>query len=512
MLLQKYLRDWEHAHGIYCGPGRGSVAGSFVAYVLGITEMDSIRFGLNFFRFMNPDRVTNADIDTDYGGEDRDKVKYFLLHDKMNLPQIQSAEIITFNTIALKGAIRDVCRALYKSPTGDKNAHVVIANQICEMVDSNEAKARKEYPEVFECVDIVNGVIVSIGSHPSGVLVSDHEIAEEIGLCSTSGSDYMISMLNMKELDALMYVKLDILGLDNMAVINDTCKLAGIDRANPDNTPLDDLEVWKSIRDDTTLIFQFESASAQAYLRRLFSDATLEIARRRNPNFSMIKWLSFGNGLIRPSCASFRDDVAKGIAVTNGMKELDDFLADTLGHIAMQEDIMQFLVRFCGYSQAESDSVRRLIAKKYGTESVLPEIKQRFIDYSMNTFHYPKELCEQVIEPFLQVILDASAYGFSWNHSDSYSCIGYICGYLRYNYPMEFVAAALNVFHDKEEKTASIIDYAIRHNIALSPAKFRKSRSGYMFDREARVIYKGLESVKYLNAACADFLYGLRDR
>lgn len=513
MLLQKYLRDWEHAHGIYCGPGRGSVAGSFVAYVLGITEMDSIRFGLNFFRFMNPDRVSNADIDTDYGGEDRDKVKYFLLHDKMNLPQIQSAEIITFNTNALKGSIRDVCRALYKPEGGakDDKSYLQIADEICAIVDSSEDKARKLYPEVFEYVDIVNGVIISIGSHPSGVLVSDREIAEEIGLCSTSGSDYMISQLNMKELDALMYVKLDILGLDNMAVINDTCKLAGIERATPDNTPLDDMNVWRSIRDDTTLIFQFESASAQAYLRRLFSDATLEIAKKRNPNFSMIKWLSFGNGLIRPSCASFRDDVAKGIAVTNGMKELDDFLADTLGHIAMQEDIMQFLVKFCGYSQAESDSVRRLIAKKYGTEAVLPEIKQRFMDYSMNTFHYPRELCEQVIEPFLQVILDASAYGFSWNHSDSYSCIGYICGYLRYYYPLEFVAAALNVFHDKEEKTAAIINYAIKNKIALSPAKFRKSRAGYMFDRDANVIYKGIESVKYLNAACSDFLYELRN-
>lgn len=931
MLLQKYLRDWEHENGIYCGPGRGSVSGSFVAYVLGITEMDSIRFGLNFFRFMNPDRVTNADIDTDYGGEDRDKVKYFLLHDKMNLPQIQSAEIITFNTIAAKGAVRDVCRALYKDTEKD---YLAIASYICEHIDTQEGKMRKEYPEVFEYVDIVSGVIVSIGSHPSGVLVSDREIAEDIGLCSTSGSDYMISMLNMKELDALMYVKLDILGLDNMAVINDTCKLAGIDRATPDNTPLDDMDVWRSIRDDTTLIFQFESASAQAYLRRLFSDATLEIARKRNPNFSMIKWLSFGNGLIRPSCASFRDDIAKGIAVTNGMKELDDFLADTLGHISMQEDIMQFLVKFCGYSPAESDNVRRCvdgdtlitmadsslkkikdlnpgekvatfdgefatisnvnhvfdngvascikintehqnelvctkdhkvltqdgwkkagdltiddyimvptklyntpdgrkpqkrlsatdtfliglligdgtlgsqdlvftnsdeqiiekykecvsnragvhgeckfniksvpgktvdqiysvrivtssyknsimrmlkirglnvksaekhipsdimsypvgeklsnfiaalfttdggycknvlaieystisyqlayelkslllkyniysyvmkkkvsgynyysyslrilgrksfeqfdkyiipyivgykkqlyretieasytnknsydylippvclkeifenslrsrtsirsistdeefsihrnlqttlsnvkaekavrhiyapktyrllmsdymprkvkeitevgdrhvydievedthnyianglivhncIAKKYGTESVLPEIRRRFIEYSMDTFHYPESLCEQVIEPFLQVILDASSYGFSWNHSDAYSCIGYICGYLRYHYPLEFVAAALNVFHDKEEKTAAIIDYAVRHNISLSPAKFGKSRSGYMIDKKNQVIYKGMESIKFLNTACSEFLYSLRDK
>lgn len=157
--------------------------------------------------FMNPDRVTNADIDTDYGGEDRDKVKYFLLHDHLNLPQIQSSGIITFNTIALKGAIRDVARALYKKDDDDKQ-YLEIASYICDNVDSNEKKMRKEYPELFDYVDIVNGVIVSVGSHPSGVLVTDREIAEEVGLCTTSGSDYPISMLNMKELDALMYVKL----------------------------------------------------------------------------------------------------------------------------------------------------------------------------------------------------------------------------------------------------------------------------------------------------------------
>ena len=112
MLLETYLREWERENGIQCGYGRGSVSGSLIAYALGITQMDSIKFNLNFFRFMNPGRVTNADIDTDYCSKDRDKIKYFLLHDKMNLPNIKTSEIITFNTIATKGAIKDVCRAL----------------------------------------------------------------------------------------------------------------------------------------------------------------------------------------------------------------------------------------------------------------------------------------------------------------------------------------------------------------------------------------------------------------
>lgn len=212
MLLQTYLREWERKHGIFCGYGRGSVSGSEVAYILGITQMDSKKFGLNFFRFMNPSRVTNADIDTDYSSKDRDIIKQFILRDHMDLPNIRASEIITFNTIALKGAIKDVGRALRMS--------IVETSAISEAVYLDENNKwviddafRKRYPELFKYVDIVNGTIVSIGSHPSGVLVSDLDIEEEVGMCSLATSDYPVSMLNMKELDALMYVKLDILGL-----------------------------------------------------------------------------------------------------------------------------------------------------------------------------------------------------------------------------------------------------------------------------------------------------------
>lgn len=507
MLLQTYLREWERKCGIQCGYGRGSVTGSMVAYLLGITDMDSLRFNLNFFRFMNPSRVTNADIDTDYGGKDRDRVKQFLLKDKMNLPNIQSAEIITFNTIALKGAIRDVGRALGLSPTE--------VSQICsqcghdEQGDNAPDFLRKKYKSLFEYVDIVSGTIMSIGTHPSGILISDLPIAQTVGLCSISTSDYPVAMINMKELDDLMYVKLDILGLDNIGVINDTCKTLGIERLTPDNTDLEDEDVWKSIRDDTTLIFQWESDSARIYLKKFLSDATIEKARARTENFSFLKWLSFGNGLIRPACASFRNSVANGEFYDNGFEELNKFLAMESGHIAMQETIMQFLVEFCGYSNAESDNVRRAIAKKKGTETLLPEIKSRFISYSSSKYGITKERCSEVIEPFIQVILDASSYAFSWNHSDSYSAIGYICGYLRYYYPLEFLTVALNIFGDNIEKTAAITNYATKIGIKVTLPRWGLSRSDYFFDSKDRVIAKGLSSIKYMSSIIADELYQL---
>lgn len=510
MLLQSYLREWEREHGIQCGYGRGSVSGSMIAYLLGITQMDSMRFDLNFFRFLNPSRVTNADIDTDYAGPDRDAVKQFLLRDKMNLENIRSAEIITFNTIATKGAVRDVCRALYKDRT-DIN-YLKLSADINREFEEDEASARERYKEVFEYVDIVSGTIVSVGTHPSGVLISDLPIEQTIGLCSVSTSDYPVSMINMKELDDLFYVKLDILGLDNLGVINETCKTLGIERLTPDNVDLDDENAWKSIRDDTTLIFQWESNSAQAYIRKFMSDKTLAIAKSRVPDFSMLKWLSFGNGLIRPACASFRDQVANGEFYDNGFDALNEMLAKEAGRIAMQETIMRFLVKFCGYSAAESDTVRRGIAKKKGTEELLPEIERRFIEYCTQNYGLTPEKCEEIIKPFLQVILDASAYAFSWNHSDPYSATGYICGYLRYYYPLEFLTAALNIFGDDFDKTNEIINYASKVGIVVTPPKWGLSMGNYFFNKERRVIAKGLTSIKYMSKNTAPVLYDLAQR
>lgn len=342
-------------------------------------------------------------------------------------------------------------------------------------------------------------------------MVSDLNIDEEVGMCSLSTSDYPVSVLNMKELDALMYVKLDILGLDNIGVINETCKLAGIERMTPDNVDLDDEDVWRDIREDTTLIFQWESTSAQAYLKRFMSDETIAIAKSNNKDFSYIKWFSFGNGLLRPGCASFRDDVAEGHVLVTGFKELDEFLSTTSGRITMQEDIMKFLVNFCGYSDAESDTVRRGIAKKYGTEKFIDEIHDRFISYSNETYGAPKEQLEEIFPPIKQGILDATRYAFSWNHSDAYSCVGYICGYLRYYYPLEFLTAALNTFEGKEEKTLNITNYTKKKGIKVEGVKFRHSTSEYTFNKEENVIYKGIASIKYLNSKVADAFQSIKD-
>ena len=503
MALKYHQHEWELEHEIHTGYGRGSVTGSMCCYVTGITDVDPMQYDLNFFRFMNPERISLADIDVDYAEADREKAKHYLLDDRMGFTGIQTAEIITFNTIATKGAIRDIARA-------DGMPLDEVA-KISAQVDTDGTvpdEVRAKYPELFEYVDIVSGTVVSYGSHPCGVLVTDHDVAAEVGLCSSSGSKYPITCLNMKELDSLNLVKLDELGLDSNDLINRACRYAGIERITPDIIDMEDDQVWQSIREDTTCIFQFESAQATAYLKKFLSPEIIAKARQRNPNFRTIDWFAFASGLLRPGSASYRDLVAEGKVRDNGCKALNSFLAEEAGFMTYQETIMRWLVEFCGYSGGEADSVRRAIAKKKGTEDLLPEIERRFIEYA--PAHYDDitpEKAARIIQPFIQTILDASAYSFSKNHALAYAMIGYAIGYLRCHYPLPFVAAALNVYADKEDKTAAVIAYARSHGVTVSPPRWGHSRADYMFDNEHGIIYKGLMSIKHLNAEVADQLY-----
>lgn len=509
MLFQKYLRDREHENGIYTGPSRGSVSGSMVAYILGITDVDSMKFDLNFFRFMNPARQTTPDIDSDYYAVDREKAKELVLNDK----SLNTCEIAAFSTIAIRGAVREVGRALEIS-LGEVDE---ICSQLVQDENGNETlpdNIKEKYPELSYYVELLDGVIVAVGNHPAGILCSTDDIYSQIGLASILSVDKKVKYITQVDkhgIEEMNWIKMDFLGLDNVGVINNTCKLAGIERVTPDNIPLDDQEVWDEIAKDTTCVFQFESGFASQLLRNMFSKETIRRIRDKFPNISYLKLMSFCNGLIRPGAASFRDEASHGIFKDNGLKEINDLLGNELGHLCMQESIMKFLVQFCGYSAAESDNCRRAIAKKKGTEQLIPEIESRFVDYTSKTYNIPVEKCQQIIKPFIQTILDASSYAFSWNHSDPYSFIGYACAYLRHYYPLEFITSCLNVWKDKATKTKDIIAYANSKKIYISEPRFRYGRTDYFIDKETKTIYKGMQSIKYCNATIADELFSLRN-
>lgn len=499
MLLMEDIIAWCKTQDILVGYGRGSCNGSVIAYLLGITEMDSIKHGLNFERFMNTERVSLSDIDTDFPPSRINGVKQYIF----NKHGLYCSDIVTFNTIALKGAIRDVGRALQVSLDEVGN--------ICNRVETDEAGCRKQYPDLFKYVDIVNGCVVSVGNHPCGLVVSPYSIDDRMGLFTTSTDDVPISQINMKEVDLQNYVKLDLLKLDTIELINETCKLAGIERLTPDNVDINDKAVWDSIRDDTTAIFQWEGATGDRYIKQLLSESNIQKFKKLNPNVDYMTLLSIGNGAIRPAGASYRDDLANGVIRKSGNEAIDEFMKPTFGYLVFQCQIIQFLHQYCGYTMGEADIVRRHFAKKTGTEKDIPQIKAGFAKTMAEQYGMSQEESDKVIADFIQVIMDASNYLFSLNHSQPYSYEGYVSGWLRYHYPLQFLTVALNINQGKEEKTSALTAYAHKVGIGIKPPKFRHSRSAYFCDTETNCIYKGLGSIKYMSEQVAEALYGMRD-
>ena len=509
MLLMEDIISWMRNNDIMPGYGRGSCNGSVIAWLLGITEMDSIKHKLNFERFMNIERVSLSDIDTDIPPSRIEDVKQYI----MSKPGVYCSDIITFNTISDKGAIRDVGRAL-EIPLSE-------VSDICDCVDNAKEyeKVRKKYSELFYYVDLVKGVIVSIGTHPCGMIVSPISLDDNVGLCTTSTSPYPVSELYMKEVDSLNYVKLDLLKLDTIEIINETCKLAGIERITPDNVDINDDRVWNAMREDTAGIFQWNSGTGSDYIKKLLSDSTIEKFKKVMPNIDKMTLLSIGNSAIRPAGESYREDLASGVVRTTGSKPIDEFLSNTFGFLVFQEQIISFLHEYCGFTMGEADVVRRGFAKKTGTEAMIPVIvnggylngnENHHIDGYIKTmkdrYGISEKKSEKDIVAFIKVIEDASSYLFSLNHSQPYSYEGYVCAWLRTYYPAEFLTVSLNVNADKEEKTKELTAYAKKCGIRIESPRYGHSKSGYECDAKNKVIYKGIKSIKYMNDKVADEL------
>ena len=522
MLLEEDYKTALKNKNVEFGYSRGSVSGSVIAYLLGITEVDSIKFNLNFERFMNTERVSLADVDTDWFKEDRWKVREYLF----NKAGLYCCNIITFNTIKMRGAIKDVGRALGMTPDETQ----AISNMVQEDENKKEFvpdNIRQKYPKLFEYVDIVYGTITSLGRHAAGLVVAPYDVAPKFGTLSIASDDKPVSQINMKEIDSLNYVKLDILGLDCVGLIYKTCKSAGIPFLTPDNMDFNDVNVWKDIANDTTLIFQFESEFAGSYLRDILRESTINKIRERNPNFSYIDLMSMANGAIRPAGASYRNELSQGIYRDNGHEALNEFLAPTLGYLVYQEQIIEFLHKFCGFTMGEADVVRRHFSKKTGTENDIPVIKDGgyllddkgnrvndhyihgFISTMKEKYNVPENRSEELIGNFLQVIIDASDYLFSKNHADPYSFLGFACGYLRHYYPLETLTEALNIYSDNKEKSNKIKDYISSKGYSIRPIRFGHSGSDYVCDKDTKSIYQGIGSIKYCNDQIAEELLEL---
>ena len=507
--LKKEAREYmvNPDKSIRPGYGRGSVAGSLIAYLLRVTEIDSVKEDLYFERFMSPDRVGVPDIDSDWLSVDKESVVDYLI----NRDDLNCAQIYTKGVSRIKSSVKAVGKSM-----GYQASEM---NGLCKIIEANNEEApesiRSNYPELFEKVDMIMGSVSNFGRHAGGVLVSSENIKEIIGLQTLGDDNRWVTQLDMDEISELSLVKLDVLGVDNVGLVNETLIASGLPYLTPDSSDIVDFEdekVWESIRLDNTGIFQFESDRAGKILKDILSPENVKKVKDVNPNIRMIDLMSLANASQRPSGLSFVEQVTNGEMNDNGHEALDEFLSDTNQFLVYQEQQSKFLIEFAGFDKTEADTVRKGISKKKPEimNREVPKIKPQFIKTMVEKYGDNEEHANQIADAFITIFMDSVDYGFNKSHSIAYSFIGYISGWLRYYYPLEFLATGLNIWQ-KKPKEVEFLSYADKHNIEIMPPRFGKSKGNYVGNKEDGKIYQGTAHIKGGNASVGDALYTLKD-
>lgn len=526
MLFMSELVCWCWDNGIPVGPCRGSVGGSTIAYLTDITDVNPIVWNTVFSRFANEDRMEIGDIDLDISPSQRhlvyehiiekygeDRTAYILaigtISDKgtideigraLNIPldevkEIKSAYSIYTDTISTSGDRIKKLDILLESCAEELREKILKEKAECEEKIRHNQKALKDLKEVqyknlFYYFDGLVGTAISQSMHPAGIIVSPITLPDNYGTFWSKDGKRIIS-INMEEIHEVSLVKYDLLGLKNIEIIKDACMLAGIPYPKSHTVNWVDKNAWNHISDSPVGIFQFESKFAYDSMKKF--------------SCQCVNDLSLVNASIRPSGETYRDDLLSHKPKKNPSDLIDRLLADNHGYLVFQEDTIKFLTNICGLSGSDADNVRRAIGRKQRDrlEAALPSILEGYCNMSKRE----RIVAEKEAQTFLKIIEDSSNYQFGYNHSTGYSMIGYLCAYLRYYYPKEFITAYLNNANNEDDIKLGT-ELAKQLGITIHSIKFRHSTAKYSCDESG--IYKGIASVKFLNDDAANDLYSIR--
>ncbi len=468
-LIVSDLINWAKSHGVAVGPGRGSAAGSLISYVLNITEMDPLKYGLLFERFLNPDRIQMPDIDIDFADNRRDEV---LAYAQSKYGKDRVARIITFGTMASRAAIRDVGRALGLSyDFCDKIAKLLpphldleeAMSQVAELKELVEKDA--DAKRLFEAAKHLEGVARHASVHACGTVISKEPLTNYLPLqFAPQDKDTIITQFEMHAVEDLGLLKIDFLGLKNLSIIENTLRLVKESKdidIDISNLPLDDKKTFELLRDgDTTGVFQLEGNGMRRYLKDLKPTELEDIIAM--------------DALYRPGPLD-AGMVPRYIARKNGKEKvvylhpkLEPILKKTYGIMVYQEQLMEVARSLAGFTFSEADTLRKAVGKKIKklldeqSEKMINGMVKNGIDKSM-----AKEIWEW-FEPFAR-------YGFNRSHAACYALIGYETAYLKANYPIEFMASLFNSELQDVERIAFLINEAQSHKIAILPPDINKS-------------------------------------
>lgn len=524
MLFMSELVCWCWDNGIPIGFCRGSVGGSTIAYLTDIIDVNPVVWNTVFSRFANEDRKEIGDIDLDIAPSQRHLV-YEHIIEKFGADK--TAYVLAIGTISDKGTIDEIGRALNMSLGDVKQVKAQYSlftdgitdcndkikkiesiegyesNEKCikdleelrSKLECNEKSLKdlkeKQYPKLFYYFDGLVGTAISQSMHPAGIIVSPVTLPDNYGTFWSKDGKRILS-INMEEIHEVSLVKYDLLGLKNIEIIKDTCELAHIPYPKSHTVNWNDKKVWAHIADSPVGIFQFESKFAYDSMKKF--------------ECHCVNDLSLVNASIRPSGESYRDRLLAHEPNKNPSELIDKLLEGNHGYLVFQEDVIAFLQKICGMSGSDADNTRRAIARKQidRLQKALPQILEGYCKMSDK----PRAVSEEEAKTFLQIIEDASSYMFGFNHSTGYSMIGYMCAYLRYYYPKEFITAYLNNANNEDDIMLGT-ELAKQLGITIHSIKFRHSTAKYSCDKDG--IYKGIASVKFLNEDAANDLYSIKD-
>jgi DNA polymerase-3 subunit alpha len=498
----KYARD----HGIPVGPGRGSATGSLVAYAMEITNIDPLQNSLLFERFLNPERKSMPDIDVDFCMNRRGEVIEYVTR-KYGREQV--AQIITFNTMAAKAAIKDCGRAM-DMPYGDVDriAKLVPATVGVKLEDALEkgSELRKAYdaePQVKELIDTamrLEGLVRGAGVHASAVVIAPRPLTELVPLNKTK-NDEIVTAYDMVAVEKMGLLKMDFLGLTTLTVIDDCLKLIEQSRGEKldiEMVPLDDEETFKRVFHTalTSGVFQFESPGMRDILRRYKPDTVEELTAL--------------NALFRPGPMAMIDDFIERKwgrrKVEYLLPELETILKDSLGVIVYQEQVMQIAQLLASYSLGEADLLRRAMGKK--SKEGMDEQKDRFLSGAAALGHSKSAVGEifDQMEKF-------SGYGFNKSHSAAYALVAYQTAYLKTHYPVEFMAALLTSETSKPDNVVKYIGECREMGIPVEPPDVQLSGAQFTphVTAEGEAIRFGLAAVKNVGGNAIESILKARE-
>ncbi len=500
--------------GVFVGPGRGSAAGSVVAYCIGITNIDPIKYNLLFERFLNPDRKSMPDIDTDFDDEGRQKVIDYVV-DKYGKNQV--AQIITYGTMAAKMSIKDVARVL-DLPLAESNALAKLVPDkpgtdlgrvLTAPITSKEAKEGEkslEDKEGFQTDDIENikrlrdiyhgtdiraqvlkeaerleGSVRNTGIHAAGIIIAPKDLTELIPVATAKDSSLWVTQIEGSTIEEAGVIKMDFLGLKTLSILKTALDLIeqnhGV-QVDLDNIPLNDEQTFQLYqRGETNGTFQFESVGMQKYLRELKPDKFDDLIAM--------------NALYRPGPIAY---IPKFIARKHGkeqvvydLAEMEEYLADTYGITVYQEQVMLLSQKLAGFSKGDADVLRKAMGKKQ--KSVLDKMKSQFITGATTKGH-PQDTLEKIWtdwEAFAQ-------YAFNKSHSTCYAFVAYQTAYLKAHYPSEYMAAVLNHASDID-KITFFMEECKRMGIKVLGPDINESQKGFAVNAKSEIRF-GLGGLK----------------